>query len=97
VSDKVKKLACKYKRGQDDTQLCRQIHGRFVRVPKFDEREQFMKETHDGHGHFGINATWARLYWWYWRPTAYEDVKNYVATCPECQLFANVAKYWKSV
>jgi hypothetical protein len=45
-------------------------------------------QNHDGHGHFGRESTWARLYHHYWwRPNAYQDVKKYVQSCSQCQIF----------
>ena len=42
---------------------------------------------HDGHGHFGRDATFCRLRGSYWWPRAYTDVKEYVEKCHICQIF----------
>lgn len=72
----------------EESELFRKIGERYVKVPKIRDRLDIIKETHDGHGHFGQEATWKRLYFSYWWPYAYEDIKNYVSSCEECQLFA---------
>lgn len=47
---------------------------------------------HDGYGHFGINASWARLYSSYWWPHVFKDLKDFIKSCKECQLYAPVAR-----
>lgn len=41
-------------------------------MPKIQDRAKILKEVHDGHGHFGQEATWKRLYFGYWWPRSYE-------------------------
>lgn len=61
-----------------------------VLVPTINERSNIIASVHNGHGHFGQEATWSRLYQHYWWPTAYDEIKEFVKTCHECQIFANV-------
>ena len=46
---------------------------------------QVLKLLHDGQGHQGLERTlalcWERFYW----NTMFQDVTNYVKTCPQCQ------------
>ena len=46
---------------------------------------QVLKMLHDGQGHQGLERTlalcWERFYW----NTMFQDVTNYVKTCPQCQ------------
>ncbi|KAI9003771.1 hypothetical protein CLU79DRAFT_669470, partial [Phycomyces nitens] len=57
------------------------------------ERRLILQEIHDGHGHFGQHASWARLYFEYWWPTDFVELRDYIQTCEKCQLFANLPKY----
>ena len=45
-----------------------------------------LKLLHDGQGHQGLERTlalcWERFYW----NTMFQDVTNYVKTCPQCQI-----------
>lgn len=70
----------------DKGELFRKVSDRFVKIPKISEREGVLKENHDGHGHFGQDATWARLYRYYWWPNSYNEVKEYVKSCKACQM-----------
>jgi hypothetical protein len=72
--------------------LFRQIGNRLVYVPPLDERSGVIKHLHDGHGHFGIQSTWARLYHTHWWPSAFQDVKDYIARCIPCGVYAPVKK-----
>lgn len=64
------------------------IGGRFVKVPFISERPGILQQCHEGHGHFGQHSTWAAVYHLYWWPTAYDEVKLFIKSCHECQLFA---------
>lgn len=59
-----------------------------MKVPYRQERHAILTEVHAGHGHFGQEATWARLSNQYWWPTDYADAKSYEISCHECQTFA---------
>lgn len=85
-----KRLSLKY--AYDNGILYRKVGQRLVCVPCIEERPKILTEVHDGHGHFGINATWARLYKDYWWPKCYEEVHNYIKTCRECQLYSSPIK-----
>lgn len=43
---------------------------------------------HEEHGHFGMNVSWSRLYNVYWWPNCYNDLKEHIKTCRECQLYS---------
>lgn len=88
VTTEVKNRSMKFK--LDETHLYRRAGMRFLKIPHLGEREDVLKEMHDGHGHYGIHATWARLYSQYWWPSAYKDMKSYLSSCEACQLFANI-------
>lgn len=62
------------------------VGGRWIRMAKLREREDIIKQVHDGHGHYGCQSTWGRLYLNYWWSNAYDDVKNYIKSCYLCQL-----------
>ncbi|KAG0736676.1 hypothetical protein G6F23_010807 [Rhizopus arrhizus] len=91
VSRKIKIASRKYTISEKN-ELLRRVGQRQVKVPKISERQSVMKEVHDGHGHFGQDATWARLYSNYWWPLAYKEVKEYVKSCEPCQLYVYVPK-----
>ncbi|KAI8327376.1 hypothetical protein BD560DRAFT_316973, partial [Blakeslea trispora] len=63
---------------------------RIVHVPRLRERAELITTMYDQHGHYGQDATWARLYKRYWWPTAYEDLRQYIKSCHACQVFSNV-------
>jgi hypothetical protein len=42
--------------------LYRYVGDRRVVIPPIEERKGILQEVHDGHGHFGVEATWVRLY-----------------------------------
>ncbi|OBZ81681.1 Transposon Tf2-6 polyprotein, partial [Choanephora cucurbitarum] len=84
---KTKRLSLKYL--YENGTLYRKIGLRHVLVPKFYERRRILTEIHDGHGHFGVNASWARLYQSYWWPSCYADIREHVKTCHPCQLFSS--------
>lgn len=66
---------------------------RWVRIPfKGEERLRILKEVHDGYDYFGINASWARLYSSYWWPCVFKDLKDFIKSCKQCQLYAPVAR-----
>ncbi|KAG1135221.1 hypothetical protein G6F37_013275 [Rhizopus arrhizus] len=88
VTWKTKTRSMKYK--FQDNYLFRQVGRRYLLVPHISERIGILKEVHDGHGHYEIHATWARLYSHYWWPNAYENMKKYVGSCDACQLFSNI-------
>lgn len=73
----------------ENEHLYRKVGDRFVKIPYIDERGEILRQCHDGHGHFGRDATWARLYQSYWCPQAYDDVKQYLQSCFECRIFDN--------
>lgn len=70
----------------DKKELFRLVDDRFVRVPPIGERIKVLTECHDGHGHFGQEAIWKRLYHYYWWPISYEDYKKFIKSCELCQL-----------
>jgi hypothetical protein len=82
----IKRLSLKYY--YQNNKLYRRVGVRFVLVPIIYERSAILNEVHEGHGHFGINASWSRLYKDYWWPQCYEDMKYHVRSCRECQLFS---------
>jgi hypothetical protein len=67
--------------------LFKQLGNRSVMVPYLQERQGILSMIHDGHGHFGIQATWSSLYLHYWWPTAYVDTVKYLQSCHQCQIF----------
>jgi putative transposase len=73
----------------EDNHLFRKVGSRHLLVPYVKERKAILEQVHDGHGHYGQNASWARLYQCYWWPGAYNDMKSYVQSCVSCQLFAD--------
>lgn len=87
TSNATKRLSLKY--AYADQKLYRRVGARYVLIPTFEERPAILNEVHEGHGHFGINASWARLYKEYWWPNCYCDLTNHIKTCRECQLFSN--------
>jgi hypothetical protein len=70
--------------------LYRLVGQRWLKIPHKQERLQVLQEIHDGHGHFGQHASWARLYKDYWWPGVYMQLREYIASCEPCQLYANV-------
>ena len=54
-------------------------------IPLIKYQAQVLKLLHDGQGHQGLERTlalcWERFYW----NTMFQDVTNYVKTCPHCQ------------
>ena len=88
VGQRIKQRARNYR--LENGILYRFIGQRTVRVPYPDERERVLREVHDGHGHHGQQATWARLFLSYWWPGVYEEVKQYLRTCHQCQIFSNL-------
>jgi len=40
----------------------RRVGERFLKIPFKHERADVLRQVHDGQGHFGRDATWARLY-----------------------------------
>ncbi|OBZ81563.1 Transposon Ty3-I Gag-Pol polyprotein [Choanephora cucurbitarum] len=80
-----KGINARFRLGKDQS-LFRRVGDRYLKIPKFSERDKVLKDVHDGHGHFGQEATWQRLYESYWWPDAYRSVKDYVKTCENCQL-----------
>ncbi|KAI9326274.1 hypothetical protein BD770DRAFT_334692, partial [Pilaira anomala] len=81
-SSQIKKIAVKYRIENDN--VYRKVGARFVKVPPIEDRKSILNEVHDGHGHFGIHATWARLYNEFWWPNCYNELKNHVMTCVAC-------------
>ncbi|CEP10491.1 hypothetical protein, partial, partial [Parasitella parasitica] len=84
---KTKRKALRYR--VLENHLYRRAGQRWLKVPFLDERKQVLIELHDGHGHFGQQATWARVYKDYWWPGVYEQVREFVKTCQPCQLFGD--------
>ncbi|KAG2216374.1 hypothetical protein INT45_007377 [Circinella minor] len=72
--------------------LYRKIGDRQVKIPHINECEEILQMVHDGHGHFGIHATWARLFYSYWWPEAYKDMYNFIKTCHHYQVFSNLPR-----
>jgi hypothetical protein len=72
--------------------LHKRIGQRLVFVPPLDERDAAIEHIHDGHGHFGVQSTWSRLYLNYWWPSSYSDVKKHLGACIPCAIFSPVAK-----
>lgn len=85
-----KRLSLKY--AFENGTLYRRLGQRFVLVPTITDRTKVLEEVHDGHGHFGIHATWARLYKDYWWPNCFNDVYQFVNTCKPCQLYSPTIK-----
>lgn len=83
----IKQLSLKYY--CDNKNPYRKVGQRFLPIPLFSERKAILIEIHDGHTHFGFNASWSRLYHEYWWPNSYEDLKAYIKSCRECQLFSS--------
>ena len=90
VNRRIKERAKNYK--LEEGRLYRLIGQRCVRVPYPVERTQILTEVHDGHGHYGQQATWARLYLNYWWPGVYDEVKQYVNSCHQCQIFSSIPR-----
>jgi hypothetical protein len=71
---------------QDDALWKRQQSGYNQKVIPYPDRLELIIQAHDKLGHKGREAV-ARLltdrFWW---PTLFDDVKNYLKTCHECQL-----------
>ncbi|CEP12513.1 hypothetical protein [Parasitella parasitica] len=65
------------------------FNNKFVIIPYISERQDTICNVHDGFGHFGVNATWRRLYERFWWPSAYNDVQLYIKTCQLCQLYSS--------
>lgn len=61
VDGDIRKVGNRFKLNEKG-EMFRKIGERYVRIPKKSERESILKEVHDGHGHFGREATWRRLY-----------------------------------
>lgn len=95
VAPSIKKKALKLR--FENERLFRKVGDRFVKIPFKHERAEILRQTHDGHGHFGRDATWARLYQHYWWPNAYVDMKEYLQSCTACQLFADAPIKDKSI
>ena len=56
-----------------------------VPIPK---RKEILLHYHDciaGGGHFGISRTYEKIRRKYWWPKMYQEIKNYVRSCPICQ------------
>ncbi|KAG2209868.1 hypothetical protein INT45_013585, partial [Circinella minor] len=86
VKDEIKTKSRKYKIA--DNHLYRILGDRTVIIPYIEERSRTLTEIHEGHGHFGQDASWARLFTSYWWPSTYQDVRNHVKGCHECQIFS---------
>lgn len=86
TSDGIKRLSLKYR--YDNSALYRKVGQRFLIVPVIQDRTKVLNEVHEGHGHFGVNATWARLYSHYWGPYCYEELKAHIQSCYQCQMFS---------
>ncbi|KAG1395715.1 hypothetical protein G6F58_011880 [Rhizopus delemar] len=87
-NEHVRNKATKYKLNEKGELYRRLGEDRFVKIPKIVDREAVLQEVHDGHGHFGQEATWSHMYKNYWWQGAYLDVKRYVTSCEACQLYA---------
>ncbi|KAI9479580.1 hypothetical protein BDB00DRAFT_731083, partial [Zychaea mexicana] len=68
------------------------VGDRWVKIPHVDERDAVLEMLHDGHGHYGIYGTWARLFASFWWPSAYNDMCHYIKSCKDCQLFSNLPR-----
>ncbi|KAG0913975.1 hypothetical protein G6F57_011256 [Rhizopus arrhizus] len=90
-NEKLRLRASKFKLNEEGQLYKRLKPERYIKIPKITEREAVLREVHDGHGHFGQEATWARMYSGYWWPGAYQDVKDYVASCTKCQVYARAS------
>ncbi|OBZ80447.1 Transposon Ty3-G Gag-Pol polyprotein, partial [Choanephora cucurbitarum] len=82
-----KRLSLKYH--FENNNLYRRVGQRLALVPPTNDRQAILHEVHEGHGHFGIHASWARLYKDYWWPNSYLDLRKHIKTCRECQLFSH--------
>lgn len=84
----LKFLLTKYK--AFNNHLYKKLWGKtFVKISHITERQAVLQNMHDGYGHFGINATWKRLYSQYWWPNAYQNVKEYIKTFHLCQIYSD--------
>lgn len=80
------KMALKYKLNEEG-HLYKRVQGRFLMVPKRGLHLKILEEVHNSHGHFGVHATWARLYGTYWWPGCYDNVKMFLKSCHKFQLY----------
>ncbi|KAG0754276.1 hypothetical protein G6F62_009856 [Rhizopus arrhizus] len=87
TSNATKRLSLKYA-FSDDKIYCR-VGTRFVRVPPIHERPNILNEVHEGHGHFGINASWSRLYNEFWWSDCYQELYCHVQSCNQCPLYSS--------
>lgn len=87
TTDATKRLSLKYAYSEDN--IYRRVGARFVKVPRIDDRNDILNEIHEGHGHFGINASWSRLYNEFWWPNSYEDLSKHISSCRPCQLYSS--------
>ena len=86
-NSKVGQVATRF-RINENQDMFRRIGEKWLKIPKIKARDNVLREIHDDHGHFGQEASWQRLYSHYWWPKAYEEVKDYVKSCKQCQIHA---------
>jgi hypothetical protein len=55
-------------------------------VDKEEMRAQILREVHNQSGHKGKESTYHRLSQRYFWNSSYKNVKDYIKSCPECQL-----------
>src|ERR1700730_1192689 len=60
-------------------------YGPFL-VPTLKQRPGVITELHEGHGHFGQEATYKRARTQYYWPHMYENLKKAIKTCHVCQV-----------
>ena len=70
-----------------NNKLHKKYRENFLYVPRINERVKVLEETHNGHGHFGRDATFERIRNKYWWPNVYQSVKDYLKNCHLCQIF----------
>ena len=68
-------------------------NGKFVKVlSSREEIEEAMKQAHDGRSHFGINSVFNYLNDRVWWPTMFQDIKEWIKSCQECQLYKPIKR-----
>ncbi|KAJ9050276.1 hypothetical protein DSO57_1039807 [Entomophthora muscae] len=66
-------------------------------IPPKEDRESIFMEAHNSAGHFGQDATLARLKETYWWPGMYTDTYNHTRSCMNCQQFSKKIVHTKPV
>src|ERR1700738_5480838 len=69
-----------------DHKLYKKSSYELLQVPKIMNRTAVMIQLHDGHGHFGQEATYQRAQREFYWPNMYRDLKAFLKVCHECQV-----------